>query len=355
MASPLEVNLDITPISRFQIIDLAPRIREEVGDSLLGFRKALYCSHHTTAGYLEQGVCVRLGQSRKELDPFFRFFQRLFPHDAGYQHDRIQLRDELTKAEKEVEPINADSHLTFMGAGLKNCVTYRNRPDDPVYFIELDGVFRDTHRRRRTTVLGYNREAIVHRERIEVPVVSGHRIESHNLKSPRYGLFERFEGWLDQYGIEKGRIDVRLAPEEKDVGLTVNEYETLLIRDDLPEVMRDPLRYMVERGRNLLRHPGAIPEKTRDYATYDLIHLYNEFMEHLPFGRSVVDRVMAVLSTPAYRILGLKRHVSLLVSSSEESGPGRIVHGTYQTPILVQHHTPEGGKRRLDVTLRNFA
>ena len=31
----------------------------------------------------------------------------------------------------------------------------------------------------------------------EVPVVPGHLIEAHNLKSPRYGLFERFESWLD--------------------------------------------------------------------------------------------------------------------------------------------------------------
>ncbi len=354
MADPLEVNLDIVPTSRFQIIDVAPRVRDQVGDALSDFRRVLYCSHHTTAGYLEQGMCARLGHSRKQLDPFFRFFQRLFPQDAGYQHDLMHLRDELNEQQKEVEPVNADSHLTFMGAGLRNCVTYRNRPEEPVYFIELDGVFKDIHRQRRTTVLGYQAEQIVHRERLRVPVPSEHTIDSHNLKDPRYGLFERFEGWLDRFGIDKGRIEMRLAPEEQDAGLTVNEYETLLIRDDLPEALRDPLSYMVRRGRNLARHPATIPGKTRDYATYDLIHLYNEFLEHLPFGRSVVDRIMSVLSTPAYRILRLKRSVSLLVSSSTETGPQRIVSGTYQTPILVQHHLPKDGVRSIDATLRTF-
>ena len=354
MAEPLEVNLDIVPTSRFQIIDVAPRVRDQVGDALSDFRRVLYCSHHTTAGYLEQGVCARLGHSRKQLDPFFRFFQRLFPPNAGYQHDAMHLRDELSEQQKEVEPVNADSHLTFMGAGLRNCVRYFHRPDEPVYFIELDGVFKDIHRHRRTTVLGYQAEEIVHRERLQVPFSSDHAIDSLNLKDPRYGLFDQFEGWLDRFGIDKGRIEVRLAPEERDAGLTVNEYETLLMRDDLPEALRDPLSYMMQRGRALARHPATIAGKTRDYATYDLIHLYNELTEHLPFGRSIVDRIMSVLSTPAYRILRLKRSVSLLVSSSAESGPERIVQGTYQAPILVQHNRPASGARHVDVTLRSF-
>ena len=355
VSEPLEITVDIVPTSRYELIDVAPRVREQVGDRLEGYRKVLYCSHHTTAGYLEQGVTSRLGRTDQELDPFFKFFQQLFPHDAGYHHDQMQLRDELTEQQKACEPVNADSHLTFMGAGLKNCVTYLNRPDEPVYFVELDGVFNEVHRQRRTTVLGFDGQDIVHRERISIPVASDHLIESHNLKDPRYGLFPLFEEWLDRFGIDKGRIDIRLAPDERDVGLTVNEYETLLVRNDLPEVVRDPLRYMVRRGRNLLRDPGAIPEKTRDYATYDLIHLYNEMMEHLPFGRSVVDRIVAVLSTPAALMMRLKRNVTLLVSDADgEQGSGRIVQGTYQTPILIQHHKPADGVCQVDVTLRRF-
>ena len=354
MSNPLEINLDIRPTSRFQLIDVSDHVREELGDCLLEFRKVLYCSFHTTAGYLEQGVSARLGHTREQLDPFFRAIQRIFPPEAGYMHDRMQLREELSEEEREDEPINADSHLTYMGAGLKNCVTYLNKPTDPVYFVELDGVFRNVHRRRRTTVLGYDREEIVCRDRVEIPVSASHAIDTHNLKDARYGLFKRLEERLDQFGIERGRIDIRLAPEEKDAGLTVNEYETLLMRDDLPEALRDPLRYMVRRGRNLLKHPASIPGKTRDYASYDFIRLYNEFVDALPLGRSVVNRIASVLSTPAYRILRLKRHVSLLVSNSEETGPERIVQGTYQSPILIQHHQPQQGVRFLDITYRRF-
>jgi hypothetical protein len=267
----------------------------------------------------------------------------------------MEMRVELSESEKEREPINADSHLTFIGAGLKNCVTYINKPEQPVYFIELDGVYKKHHRNRRTTVIAYDQEAIVHRGRIALPVNSTHMIDSLNLKDPRYGLFAQLEEWLRRYGIEKGRIDIRLAPDESHVGLTVNEYETMLMRNDLPEVLRDPLRYMVRRGKKLLRNPGSIPGKTRDYAAYDLIHLYNEFMDTVPVGRTMIDRILSVLSHPASRILRLKRHISLLVSNSEETGSTRIVQGVYQSPILVQHHPAEGGVRYLDIAIRSFA
>ena len=351
---PVEISLDIKPTKRFEIIDVAQRLREEAEDFRGRFRKTLYCSFHTTAGYLEQGVCARLGHSRKQLDPFFRVVQKIFPPDAGYQHDRIQLRDELSESEKEREPINADSHLTFMGAGLKNCVTYLNKPEQPVYFIELDGVYKEYRRQRRTTVLAYDEAEMIYRGRVAIPTSTQHQIESFNLKDPRFGLFKQLDEWLDVYGIEKGCIDIRLAPDEHHAGLTVNEYETLLMRNDLPQVLADPLRYMVERGKKLLRHPGSIPGKTRNYAAFDLIHLYNEFMDTVPLGRAVADKILSVLSTPASRILRLKRHITLLVSTSEETGPERIVQGTYQSPIMVQHHPANADVRYLDITLRRF-
>jgi len=354
-ARPIEINLDITPSKRFEIIDVTQMIREEIGDIFTRFRKSAYCSFHTTAGYLEQGVCARLGYSSKQLDPFIRAIQKLFPPNAGYSHDCLEMRAELSESEKEREPINADSHLTFMGAGLKNYVTYINRPEQPVYFIELDGVYKKYRRIRRSTVIAYDQEAIVHRERIAIPVNSTHVIDSLNLKDSQYGLFTKIEEWLHQYGVEKGRVDIRMAPDERHVGLTVNEYETLLMRNDLPEVLRDPLRYMVRRGKKLLRNPGSIPGRTRDYAAYDLIHLYNELMDTMPVGRAMIDRILSVLSHPASRILRLKRHISLLASNSEGTGSNRIVQGTYQSPILVQHHPAKGGVRYLDITIRSFS
>ena len=126
------------------------------------------------------------------------------------------------------------------------------------------------------------------------------------------------------------------------------------MRDDLPQVLADPLRYMMQRGRRLLRHPGSIPVKTLNYAAFDLIHLYNELLDAVPVGRSLADKFMSVLSTPASRMLRLKRKISLLVSTSPETGPARIVQGTYQSPILVQHHPACRGVRYLDIVVRRF-
>ena len=225
---PVELNLTIRPQRRFAIIDIAELIREQVGDELRPFRKAAYCSLHTTAGYIEQGMCARLGHSRKQIDPFIRAIKKIFPYNAGYFHDRMQLRDELSEGEKEKEPVNADSHLTFIAAGLKNCVTYIHRPEQPVYFIELDGIYKHYVRSRHTAVMAYNRAEIVHRGRLEIPVGGSHAIDAFNLKDPRYGLFATLADWLRQSGVDKGCIDIRLAPEEKHVGMTVNEYEDLV-------------------------------------------------------------------------------------------------------------------------------
>ena len=68
--APVEINIAIRPEQRYELIDVTQRVREEAGDVLSGFRKTAYCSLHTTAGYLEQGACRRLGQTHKQLDPF---------------------------------------------------------------------------------------------------------------------------------------------------------------------------------------------------------------------------------------------------------------------------------------------
>ena len=248
------------------------------------YRKAAYCSFHTTAGYLEQAVCARLGYSHKQLAPLIRAVQKIFPHNAGYFHDRMQLRDELSESQKEEEPINGDSHLTFISAGLNNCVIYLHHPDEPVYFIELDGIYKHHLRQRRTTVMAYSDTEVVHRGRVEIPVSEGRAIEAFNLKDPRYGLFSQVADWSRQHGIEKGYVDIRLAPEEKHVGMTVNEYETLLMRNDLPQALIDPLRFALQRGN-------------------DVVQLYNYLMDQVPVGRSMIDRIFAALSTPAKRIL----------------------------------------------------
>lgn len=349
-----EITLEVVPQARLDVIDVAERIALEFGDCLSRYRKALYCSYHTTAGYLEQSLCARLRYSRERVAPFIRAFQRLFPPGADYRHDQLQLRDELSEEERRREPRNADSHLTFIGSGLRNCVTYVNRRGTPVYFIDLDGIHEKGRRTRRTTVLAYDEEEVVQRGQIAVPV-SRHPIDSVNLRDPRNGFTEQLNTWLERGGIDKGRVDIALEPAERHVGLTVNEYETLLMRYDLAEVLRDPLRLLAIHGKHMLRDPMAIPAKTMNYAKYDLVHVLNELMDAFRVSESVVERIVAAfMGVPAARFLRVKRSVSLLVSDAEGNGKTRIVQGTYQSPILVQWRRADNQVRRLDVTITRF-
>ena len=336
------------------IIDVSAQILTEFGDLLSDYRKALYCSHHTTAGYFDQRLCDRLEHSPDRLSHFLQVFHRLFPPDSDYRHDRLELRTELTEEQKKTEPLNADSHLKFIGSGLRNCVTYDNRPGTPVYFVDLDGTYQDTARQRRTTVIGFDCEEVVARISLDLPV-SKHPIDSLNLRDPRFGLEQRLSELVTRYGVTQGQIDISLEPGQENAGLTVNEYETLLMTHDLADVLQNPVRHMASKGRRLLRDPRAIPGRTKEYASYDLVQVMNELLDTLGVSNSVLERLMArFLAYPASRFLRLKRSVSLLVSDSAGSGQGAIVQGTYQSPILVQWRRPATSTRRLRATLTRF-
>jgi hypothetical protein len=334
--------------------DVAGKVNDLYGDLLQNYRMTACCSFHTTAGYLEQRTCARLGYSEKRLAQFIGAFQKLFPPGAGYFHDRMEMREELDESQKEREPFNGDSHLAFIGVGLKNCVTYINSPKLPIYFIDLDGVYKNNRRNRRTTILAYNREEIVYRGKFFVPVSAQHAINSFNLKDNCYGLFSHLNDLLESQGIDKGIIEISLAPEERHAALTVNEYETLLMRNDLPNAMSNPLRYMLRRCRDLLQYPTSIPGKTRSYVIYDLIHLYNKLMKKIHMTNSVVDKVLPRLSLPLTHIFRFKKNIKLLVVGGMRAGSGRIVQGTYQSPILLQYRKADKGVRYLDITLRSL-
>jgi thiamine phosphate synthase YjbQ (UPF0047 family) len=353
--APTELIMDLQPRARFDVIDVAARTRDQFGGVLDRYRKAFYCSYHTTAGYLEQSLCARLGYRRDRLDPFIRAVQKIFPPDAGYRHDQMELRDELTEEQKRVEPRNADSHLTFIGSGLRNCVAYTNQPRTPVYFMELDGVFEGRVRTRHTSILAYDHEEVVHTARCKVPV-SRHPINSVNLADAETGLLAQINELLEQHPVDKGRVEISLDPEDRDAALTVNEYETMLMRHDLTEVLRDPLRFMAQRGRSLLRDPKAIPFKSLGYAKYDVVRVLNEIIDSLGLSESALERLLGrAMGFPARRFLRLKRSVSLPISNAEGKPAGRVVRGTYQSPILIQWHNAPGGSRTVNVTLREFA
>ncbi|HUQ86041.1 MAG TPA: hypothetical protein VM096_00695 [Vicinamibacterales bacterium] len=351
---PTELTLTLAPQRRFEAIDVNRRITDEFGDLLRRHRRALYTSFHTTAGYLDQSLSVRLNHQHDLVSQFFRAFHALFPQGGEYRHDQMHLRSELTDAQKIVEPRNGDSHLTFIGAGMRNCVTYRTRPDSPVYFIELDGKTEALQRQRKTTVVAYDHDEIVARTSICIPV-SKHPIDSINLADPKLGLLERVNEIVARAGVERARVDLVVDPSERNVGLTVNEYETLLMQHDLVEVLRNPMRFARLKAGNMINDPRAIPGKTLNYAKYDVVHVLNSLMEALRLDQGSFERLVAkVMSLPARRFLRSRR-VSFLAGSDRESNVPVLLRGTYQSPILVQWQPAEKQERHIDIVVVQFS
>jgi thiamine phosphate synthase YjbQ (UPF0047 family) len=355
MPGPLELTLELVPRARVDVIDVRGAVSTQFGDVLDAYPRTLCCSFHTTAGYLDPGVASRLNQRRAGVMPYIEVFRTMFPEGAGYEHDKMERRTELSEDQRPAEPRNADSHLAFMAGALRTCVVYQNKPGEPVAFVDLDGVHAGRARRRSTSMLGYSVEEPVAHMRLTVPV-SGHAVDSVNLKNPQFGIYAQCAELVRAHGVTKGRLRVSLAPGEHHAGLTVNEYETLLMRHDLKDVLRDPLRFMAEKAGHILGNPRAIPAKTLDYAKYDLVRVFNRLLDTVGLRESMLETVIAqTIARPAARFLRMKRSVSLLVSDRQSPGTGAIVEGTYQSPILVQWNRGASRGRTLDVTLTRFA
>jgi thiamine phosphate synthase YjbQ (UPF0047 family) len=349
MSRPSKLKLTLAPQRRFEAFDVTARINE-ASDVLRRYQRAFFCSPHTTAGYLDRSLSLRMHNRYDLLSQFFRAFRALFPEGAAYRHDQMDLRTELTDAQKIVEPRNGDSHLTFIGARMRNCVTHRTDPSVPVYFIDLDGRTEAFHRERKTTILGFDRERPVAHMSISVPV-SKHPIDSINLADPRLGMLESVDDLLRRLGVEHARVDLIVDSAERNVGLTVNEYETLLIQNDLVEVLKDPLRFARIKGRHMIDDPLSIPAKTLSYAQYDAVRILNSLMEALGIDQSSLERLIAkMLSVPA-RCFFRSRRVSFLATCDDDQSAPQLVRGPYQSPILVQWQSAERQARNVDVTI----
>ncbi len=347
---PLDLTFELTPRARLDVVDLRAVYAQEHREALAPYPQCVYWSYHTTAGYLERSFAARLTRDHG-IDRYLHTFRTIFPESAGYQHDDLRRREDLDDDQRKVEPRNGDSHLAYIAAGLRACVTYPNRADEPVCFVDLDGVVEGQPRRRQTRVIGFHREEPVVRVRLEVPV-STHPIDSINLKDRRYGIYPRLLELVAQHGIERGRVRLALSEGQRHAGLTVNEYETLLMTHDLVDVLRNPLRFAAETGRNLLSDPRSVPAKTLGYAKYDFVRVLNQTIDLLGLRDSRIERAIArVLALPAARFFRMRRTLSLLVSPSETTGRPAFVEGTYQSPILVQWQSPPRQARFIDVTL----
>ena len=346
-AKPLDLTLELAPKSRFDIVDLRATFADE-HRAMAVFPHCLYWSFHTTAGFLDRSLAARLRP--EHIPSYVEALRNLFPEGAGYEHDQLDRRPDLDAQQRAVEPRNADSHLAFMAGGLRTCVTQPNKPDEPVFFVDLDGVNAGRPRRRRARVIGFRSERAVRATRIEVPV-SGHPIDSINLKDPRLGVEQQLAEFVRAAGIPMGRLRVALDPTERHSGLTVNEFETLLMRYDLAEVLRNPLRFAAEKYRHALANPRAVPSKTLGYAKYDFVRVLNQGLDSLGLRGSIVERVLArTLALPASRFFRMRRSVSLLVAERPDGTTG-IVEGTYQSPILVQWQHAPRQSRVLNISL----
>jgi len=352
--APVELTLEITPRARIDVMDVRSRAAELHGDALESFPHCLYSSPHTTAGYLPQSLATRLSARSNGIDHYLELLKTTFPEGAGYQHDQLDLRHDLPPGQKETEPTNGDSHLAFIAGGLNPCVSYLTSRPGPVYFIDLDGMYEGTPRRRMTTIVGYSGEEVVARTTLQVPV-SPHPIDAVNLKQPALGLYDQLAEFIEHHGVEKGRVRLELASGEQYASLTVNEYETLLMQHDLAEVLRNPFRFAAAKARHAWNDPRALPGRAIDYAKYDLVFALNQLVDALGLGASKVERIMArALAVPASRFLRMRRSVDLLVSDARTPGHGRVIDGTYQTPIMIQWRSAPARMRSVDVTLSRF-
>ena len=354
---PFHATLRIMPASRIELIDVRGKLLEEFGDDFTKYTRSFYISNHTTAGYIDQRLAELLEHDGRGIEGYLQLFQELFPAGADYVHDTMHLRTELTEEQKVNEPLNADSHLTFIGAGLHNSASYELGGSEPVWFVELDGVHVGGTRHRRTTVIAYDHEEEVASMRVPVKA-SAHPIDAQNLRDPELGFIATLQKLVEKHRVSFGRFDVSLPDDEQHAGLTVNEYEALLMNYDLREALTNPFRFMARTGKDVtsvLRDPRTIPAKAVNFAQFDAFYVLNQVLDRIRLRDSLVERVVnKAVALPVSHFLRMKRGFSLPVLDRRGDGTGEIGWGTYQSPILVQWKGASRQTRTLDVRLVRF-
>jgi hypothetical protein len=81
----------------------------------------------------------------------------------------------------------------------------------------------------------------------------------------------------------------------------------------------------------------------------------NKSIDVLGISESAFERIVErFLAVPARCFLRMKRSVSLLVTDPSGTGSGSIVHGTYQSPILVQWQKGAADTRVLEIDVVAF-
>ncbi len=330
-------HLEIRPTCRNQVTDLRPLLEEAVArGELPRARRFLFVSHHTTAGFPDPRLRVRLGTDPLRLAGFLEGLREVFPPGAGYQHDRLEERRELSPSQRAREPLNADAHLAFIGGGFTNSLLLREDEPGPVWLVEFDGAWETRvgellHRRRRITVIALEGEVEEGRLEVRIPTPPGAGAVA--LTPPETDFLEAVERALAEREIRVGRVRLRVESSDHGAGVTVNEAEALLMERDLLDVLSSPLRYAGSRG-------------------------LSRILDALRFSPARRERILGRTgSGPAPRILRLRREASLAVlpQGGDPEGPGRLLMGRYQSPILLQREPSGDRSRAVSATLYRFA
>ena len=112
---------------------------------------------------------------------------------------------------------------------------------------------------------------------------------------------------------------------------------------------------MAQKGWHMLKDPRAVPNKMLNYAKYDLVHVVNRTLDRLGLSTSLFGRgIQKVLAAQAARALQMKRSVRFLVADPQQTDQPAILHGTYQSPILIQWNRKQDRQRRLVATVMAF-
>jgi len=366
MGSTASVSLGFAPSKRTEVVDVLPHLAARYNGVLTSYRKLLYCSMHTTAGFLDPDMAEKVAYCRESVEAVIRSAKQLFPHGAPYWHDLMSLRSELSEEQKLREPHNADSHLVFISMGLSNAVEYDNCPGRPVYFVDLDGVYDGIQRKRKSIIIGYNTAECVHEHVLDVPMIEK-SVMSVDLGNQIFGPKAPIDALIAKHKIHRGAVVLALEDEEEHAGLTVNEFEPLLIENDLAGVLDNPIHYMKKEASSIVRDPFSLPKRAKKYLTLDLVQIVNEVASTVGRRTSILHRVIERLErrvpylervmqyvaiVSASRWMGLDRSISLLINGEDHEPTGRLVIGTYQRPILAQWRRPEAESQSRQVRVR---
>ena len=155
LQDPIELTFEFQPGARFDVID----VRDAAGDSQQHLAQCpsgylLLLSHHGRVS--RSGTGVATVTTRVGHQVAIHLFQTMFPADAGYRHDDLCSAGRLVRraADRRTEkrPRTPGVHRV-RPSELRQI--HVNRPTEPVYFVDLDGVHGD-----RAPTAAYQRSGV---------------------------------------------------------------------------------------------------------------------------------------------------------------------------------------------------